>query len=91
MEGLLVDLKPDSWLYRDVRQHIEDVYLRTDDYAGLSAYYEEWLENNPDDVDAMTRWARRSPPRDALPKPVNGTDEPSSARTVRDRPQAGVH
>jgi tetratricopeptide (TPR) repeat protein len=55
MEALLVDLKPDSWLYQDVRQRIEDVYLRTDDYAGLSAYYEEWLENNPDDVDAMTR------------------------------------
>ncbi len=55
MEGLLADLRPESWLYRDVRERIEGIYLRTDDYAGLAAYYEEWLENNPDDVDAMTR------------------------------------
>ena len=55
METLLVDLRPESWLYQDVRERIEAIYLRTDDYAGLAAYYEGWLENNPDDVDAMTR------------------------------------
>ena len=54
-EVLLADLRPESWLYRDVRQRIEEVFLRTDDYAGLAEYYERWLEQHPDDVDAMTR------------------------------------
>ena len=55
MEQLLADLRPESWLYRDVRQRIEEVFLRTDDYAGLAEYYERWLEQHPDDIDAMTR------------------------------------
>ena len=54
-EKQLSELKPDSWLFRDVRRRIEDVFLRTDDYAGLVEYYEKWLKKNVDDVDAMTR------------------------------------
>lgn len=54
-ETQLATLKPDSWLHRDVRRRIEDVYLKSDDYAGLVDYYEAWLKKNPDDIDAMTR------------------------------------
>ncbi|MDB5339573.1 MAG: tetratricopeptide repeat protein [Planctomycetaceae bacterium] len=57
-EKLLNELNPDNWLYRDVRQKIEAVYLRNDDQAGLAAYYQGWLEKHPDDVDAMARVAR---------------------------------
>ena len=55
LEQLLGQLKPDSWLHRDVRQRIEATFLRTDDYDGLANYYEAWLRNHPDDLDAMGR------------------------------------
>src|SRR5579872_157261 len=57
-EMLLGKLNPDNWLYRDVRRRIDDVFLRTDDQAGLATYYEAWVGKNPDDVDAMGRLAR---------------------------------
>ena len=57
-EALLKQLKPDSWLFRMVRQSIEESYQREEDLAGLSAYYERWIEKHPEDVDAMTRAAR---------------------------------
>src|SRR5207237_50556 len=58
LEELFGNLNPDSWLYRDVRRKIEEVFLRTDDQAGLAKYYEGWLAKNGEDVDAMTRLAR---------------------------------
>jgi tetratricopeptide (TPR) repeat protein len=57
-ESLLAGLQPESWLYREVRHRIEEVYLRNDDQAGLAAYYEAWLAKNPDDVEAMARLGR---------------------------------
>ncbi len=57
-EKLLGELDPDSWLYRDVRRRIEDVFLRNDDLAGLAAYYEKWLGKNASDVDAVARLAK---------------------------------
>jgi tetratricopeptide (TPR) repeat protein len=51
-------LNPDSWLYRDVRRRVEDVFLRNDDLGGLAKYYEKWLEKNPTDVDAVARLAK---------------------------------
>ena len=54
-ERLLAGLNPDSWLYREVRGGIERAFLRTDDLAGLAAYYEGWVEKNPEDVAAMAR------------------------------------
>src|SRR5204863_10132194 len=47
-----------SWLHREVRRKIEDVFLRTDDQDGLASYYERWVAKNPEDVDAMARLAR---------------------------------
>ena len=57
-ETLLGQLLPDSWIYRDVRRRIEGVYLRTDDQAGLIAYYENWVKTHADDLDAIARLAR---------------------------------
>ena len=57
-EDLLNRLNPDNWLYRDVRRRIDEVFLRTDDQAGLAAYYESWIGKNPEDLQAMTRLAR---------------------------------
>lgn len=58
LEALLGQLKPDSWLYRDVRTKIDETFLRTDDFDGLSRYYETWLAKNPDDLDAITRYGK---------------------------------
>ncbi|MES2790676.1 MAG: tetratricopeptide repeat protein [Planctomycetota bacterium] len=57
-EKLLGELNPDNWLYRDVRQKIEAIYLRNEDQAGLVTYYQGWLDKHPDDVDALARLAR---------------------------------
>ncbi len=57
-ESLLGQLNPDSWLYRDVRRRIEEAFLRNDDQAGLAAYYEGWVKQSPEDVEAMSRLAR---------------------------------
>ncbi|NNJ25410.1 DUF1583 domain-containing protein [Alienimonas chondri] len=54
-EKLLANLNPDSWLFREVRSGIERAFLRTDDLAGLTAYYEGWVEDHPEDVAAMAR------------------------------------
>ena len=54
-EALLAELNPESWLYREVRRGIEDSFLRTDDTAGLTAYYASWVERHPGDVPAMSR------------------------------------
>ena len=57
-EKVISELNPRSWLHREVRQEIETVFLRTDDYAGLTSYYEKWLKTHKEDVGAMTRLAR---------------------------------
>lgn len=57
-ELLLGQLNPDNWLFREVRRRIENVYLRTDDQAGLIAYYEAWTKKNPEDLEAISRLAR---------------------------------
>ena len=57
-ETMLGKLRPDSWLHREVRRKIEEVFLRNDDSAGLVAYYEQWTKNEPDDVEALVRLGR---------------------------------
>ncbi|MDR3638922.1 MAG: DUF1583 domain-containing protein [Isosphaeraceae bacterium] len=57
-ESLLGQLNPDSWLYREVRRRIEEVFLRNDDQAGLATYYETYLKQAPEDVEAMARLGR---------------------------------
>ncbi|AMV19156.1 DUF1583 domain-containing protein [Planctomyces sp. SH-PL14] len=58
LEALLATLNPTSWLHRDVRRRIDEIFLRTDNYDGLTKYYEAWVAKNPEDVDAMARLAR---------------------------------
>ncbi len=57
-EKLLGQLNPDNWLFREVRRRIENIYLRTDDQAGLIAYYEGWIKKNPEDLEAISRLSR---------------------------------
>ena len=58
LENLLADLNPTGWLFRDVRRRIEDIFLRSGDQDGLVAYYENWIDKNPEDVGAIARLAR---------------------------------
>lgn len=56
-EALQRDLKSDSWLAKDVGQRIERLFLRTEDLAGLSAYYRQQALARPDDIGLSTRLA----------------------------------
>jgi tetratricopeptide (TPR) repeat protein len=67
-EDLLGELNPDSWLHREVRRKIEDVFLRNDDLAGLARYYDGWLAKNPADVDAIARLAHTLSNQGRLPE-----------------------
>jgi len=58
LEAVLANLNPESWLHRDVRRRIEEVFLRSGDQDGLVQYYERWLAAHADDVDGMARLAR---------------------------------
>jgi tetratricopeptide (TPR) repeat protein len=57
-EAMLAKLRPDSWLHREVRRKIEEVFLRNDDSAGLVAYYQNWTKKEPEDVEALVRLGR---------------------------------
>jgi tetratricopeptide (TPR) repeat protein len=58
LENLLAKLNPDSWLFREVRRKIEEVFLRSGDQDGLATYYTRWLAKSPEDIEAMGRLAR---------------------------------
>ncbi len=58
LEAVMGQLNPESWLYRDVRRRIDDVFLRSGDQDGLVKYYQSWLETHPEDVEGMSRLAR---------------------------------
>ena len=49
---------PDSWLHRDVRRRIEEVFWASNDVDGLVKYYSKWTEKHPEDIEAMMRSAR---------------------------------
>lgn len=58
-ESILQKVNPDSWLYRDVRRRIDEVFLTSNDYDGLIQYYRKWIESHPDDIEAMMRIGRQ--------------------------------
>ena len=58
LEKVMAELDPDSWLYKDVRRRIDDVFLRSSDQDNLVKYYQKWLETHPEDVEGMARLAR---------------------------------
>ena len=57
-DRLLKQLNPESWLFRDIRRRIEAVYRKNNNPAGLITYYEKWIDQDPDDLDAISRLAR---------------------------------
>ncbi len=57
-EAMLAKLRPDSWLHKEVRRKIEEVFLRNDDSAGLVSYYENRTKKEPEDVEALVRLGR---------------------------------
>ncbi len=58
LEQVLGELNPTSWLFRDTRRRIDDLFLKSKDQEGLVKYYQTWLSKHPDDLDAMMRLAR---------------------------------
>ena len=59
-ETMLGKLRPDSWLHREVRRKIEEVFLRNDDQAGLVSYYEKMDEaRSPRTSRPWCGWAGR--------------------------------
>jgi tetratricopeptide (TPR) repeat protein len=52
-EAILPLTAESSWLNRELRAQIEQVYRRQDDLAGLVAYYQKWTTDNPKDVEAL--------------------------------------
>ncbi|MCR9201065.1 MAG: tetratricopeptide repeat protein [Planctomycetaceae bacterium] len=54
----LESIKPSSWLYGEIQQRIETIYLDTGDTAGLIAWYDSRLQQNPDDIATIVRLAR---------------------------------
>ena len=55
LQSVLGELRPDSWLYRDVQRKIEEVFLKSNDSAGLIGYYENRIEQNPDEIESIVR------------------------------------
>ncbi len=73
-EGLLGRLDPESWLYREVRRKIEEIFTKSDDLAGLAAYYEKWIrQERPTTSRRCPGWARPWPRKADWPRPEGGT------------------
>ncbi len=58
LETQLGTLDADSWLYKEIRRRIEATFRGRDDLPGLVAYYENWIKQHSEDVDAMARLGR---------------------------------
>ena len=57
-ETLLGLTSESSWLNREIRNRIEQMYRRQDDLPGLTEYYGKWLTGKPKDVEAALRLSR---------------------------------
>ncbi len=78
-ETMLAKLRPDSWLHREVRRKIDEVFLRNDDQAGLVTYYQQWIK---------TRARRRRSPRPTGPHTCSHGPGCRSPNLVRQGRQA---
>lgn len=58
LEKILARLRPGSWLYSDVRNRIEDGFLKSGDYGALANYYKEKLGDSTDNLDLQVRLGR---------------------------------
>ena len=88
-EAMLGKLRPDSWLHREVRRKIEEVFLRNDDQAGLVAYYEQWTKKEPEDVEALVRLGRTLAGMGRAAEAQAWYEKADQARPQPPRPAAG--
>ncbi|QDT02593.1 tetratricopeptide repeat protein [Rubripirellula lacrimiformis] len=58
LEVILARLRPGSWLYTDVRNRIEDGFLKSGDYDALADYYQSRLADSSDNLAMQTRLGR---------------------------------
>ena len=58
LEAILGKLRPGSWLYTDVRNRIEDGFLKSGDFDALAGYYQSRLDNDADNLELRTRLGR---------------------------------
>ncbi|MCS7466641.1 tetratricopeptide repeat protein [Stieleria sp. ICT_E10.1] len=58
LEAILARLRPGSWLYSDVRNRIEQGFLKSGDYDALADYYQQKLAGSPDDLALQVRLGR---------------------------------
>ena len=69
LKATLAGLSTDSAQARQIRSRIEDLFRRSGDLAGLSAWYQTHLAEFPDDTAAVLRFSdllvRRNQPEDA--------------------------
>ncbi len=56
-EGVVAESKTGSWLEREARARIEQLYRGQEDLPGLAAYYQKSLEDHPKDIETATRRA----------------------------------
>ncbi len=56
-EGVVAEAKTGSWLEREARARIEQLYRGQEDLPGLADYYKKWLEDHPKDTEVATRRA----------------------------------
>ena len=56
-EGVVSEAKAGSWLEREARARIEQLYRSQEDLPGLSDYYKKWLADHPRDLEVATRRA----------------------------------
>ena len=57
LQDLQSELRPESWLYRDIYSRIEQILLSSGDAAAVATYYRDWLQKHPEDQDAVVRLA----------------------------------
>ena len=63
LEMILSRLRPGSWLYTDVRNRIEDGFLKSGDYDSLAEYYKKKLADDDDNLSRNQTWRNGQPLR----------------------------
>lgn len=58
LEWVLDHVRPSSWLYEDVRDRIESIYLASGDFSSLADYYLEQVKKNPSELELRMRLGR---------------------------------
>ncbi len=56
-EGVVAEAKTGSWLEREARARIEQLYRGQENLPGLADYYKKSLEDHPKDIEVATRRA----------------------------------